>query len=136
MSIAESHTSTDDESDVHERSVLDDDTLTMLEQECDGALEGLLQLFLSECEKRVGLIEGFGSGARNEIEREAHTVKGAAISFGCPALSAAARDLETAAGRGETGLESLVQMVVRTHGAARVALELRYPGLRSPAARP
>ena len=59
---------------------LDGDMLTMLEQECEEALPDLLRLFLSECEKRVAQIERAGTTTA-QMGREAHTLKGAAISF-------------------------------------------------------
>jgi signal transduction histidine kinase/CheY-like chemotaxis protein len=109
-------------------SVLDDDMLTMLEQECGEALPDLLRLFLTECEKRVVQIQNEArAGVGRELEREAHTLKGAAISFGCPALSDAARRVEAAAMSGKDELPRLVQAVQHAHRLARAALLRRYP---------
>jgi len=109
-------------------SVLDEDMLTMLEQECGEALPDLLRLFLTECEKRVVQIQNEAqAGAGRELEREAHTLKGAAISFGCPALSDAARRVEAAVMSGKDDLPRLVQAVQHAHRLARTALLRRYP---------
>ena len=108
--------------------VLDEEMLTMLEQECDDALPDLLRLFLTECEKRVAQIQDTTIVPR-ELEREAHTLKGAAISFGCPALSDAARQVEAAIMSGSGDLPRLAQAVLRAHRAARTALLRRYPML-------
>ena len=108
--------------------VLDEEMLTMLEQECGDALPDLLRLFLTECEKRVGQIQDTALAPR-ELEREAHTLKGAAISFGCPALSGTARQVETAIMSGSGDLQHLAQAVRRAHRAARAALLRRYPML-------
>ena len=91
-------------------------------------LPDLLRLFLTECVKRVAQIQDPALTPR-ELEREAHTLKGAAISFGCPALSDAARQVEAAIMSGSRDLPRFVQAVPHAHRAARAALLQRYPEL-------
>jgi signal transduction histidine kinase/DNA-binding response OmpR family regulator len=111
--------------------VLDEAMLAMLEQEFQTGLLDLFRLFLSECEKRLPEIERLvRQSDHGDLDREAHTLKGAAISFGCPALSAAAGELEAAAAAGEDALDLLAYAVKHAHRLARDALVRRYPALR------
>jgi HPt (histidine-containing phosphotransfer) domain-containing protein len=111
--------------------VLDEPLLQLLEVDCEGALPDLLRVFLDESRSRLARIDGLLRGDRRsgELAREAHTLKGAAVTFGCAALGAAARDLELAATAGRTDLDRLMQEVNAAHVAAADALERRYPGL-------
>jgi signal transduction histidine kinase/CheY-like chemotaxis protein len=109
---------------------LDLEMLEMLEQECGDSLSELLLLFLTECEKRVAQIRLLADTAPGRaLEREAHTLKGAAVSFGCPGLSSAARRIEAAAMAGDADLPPMIVAVARAHEAARDALQRRYPTL-------
>jgi HPt (histidine-containing phosphotransfer) domain-containing protein len=110
-------------------AVLDDETLAQLEAECAGSVPDLLRLFLTECDKRVSRLRDHQTGL--EMAREAHTLKGAAVSFGCVALGATAARLEAAAGpESETAIrDDLVGEIERALQAATEALRRRYPVL-------
>jgi HPt (histidine-containing phosphotransfer) domain-containing protein len=112
-------------------AVLDDETLAQLEAECAGSVTDLLLLFLSECDKRVARLKLHGRQPGLDVAREAHTLKGAAVSFGCVALSAAAADLEAAVAPGSKPaiLDGLVGNIEQALRAARDALTGRYPAL-------
>jgi two-component system, sensor histidine kinase len=108
--------------------VLDEETLAQLEAECAGSVPELLRLFLSECDKRVARLRHHRRPSGLDMAREAHTLKGAAISFGCVALSAAAARLETAAGpESESAfLDDLIGDIEQALRAATDALVRRY----------
>lgn len=116
-------------------AVLDEETLAQLEAECAESVPNLLKLFLSECDKRVARLRPHRRPPGLDMAREAHTLKGAAVSFGCVALSAAAAGLEAAAGpeNKTAGLDDLIGEIERALHAATEALVRRYPMLAEPA---
>jgi signal transduction histidine kinase/CheY-like chemotaxis protein/HPt (histidine-containing phosphotransfer) domain-containing protein len=65
---------------------------------CDSTDE-ILAVFLTETERRLGVLRGLPIGNRDAIRQEAHTLKGSSGTFGLMRLSALARDLERRAAR-------------------------------------
>ena len=116
---------------VETTGVLDDELLGMLDTEFGADLPQLLHVFLTECDKRLRRIdELFHTPGHKDLDREAHTLKGAALSFGCPALGAAAAALEASArSASDSALAPLVSAIVVAHRAACAALDSRYPEL-------
>ena len=87
--------SADGHANVDERSVLDAPAIEELIEEVgiEGAVE-LLQKYLGETERRLGVLEELSTTQREEIHLEAHTLKGSSGIFGLPRISECARQLE------------------------------------------
>jgi signal transduction histidine kinase/CheY-like chemotaxis protein/HPt (histidine-containing phosphotransfer) domain-containing protein len=60
---------------------------------CDST-EEIVSVFLTETERRLGVLRGLTIGNRDAIRQEAHTLKGSSGTFGLMRLSALSRDLE------------------------------------------
>ena len=62
----------------------------------------IVRVFLEDLRQRLASLEAaIKAGAQDAVEREAHSIKGAAATVGAAAIATIAAALETAAERGE-----------------------------------
>jgi HPt (histidine-containing phosphotransfer) domain-containing protein len=77
----------------------------------DEEMMELIELFVAEMPGRVAALQSaFQQSAREDLQRLAHQLKGAAPGYGYPAIGDAAAELEDAA-KGQAALEDLSQQL-------------------------
>jgi HPt (histidine-containing phosphotransfer) domain-containing protein len=111
-------------------AVLDDAHLAILAQDCGDALASLLAVYITESDRRLVDIERWANASNHtQLTHEAHALKGASLTFGCPAVAEAARNLEAAAKSGSSDIGALVERVHAAFILARRSLLDCFPDL-------